>query len=99
VLNYPACDLNNGISLLQTRPIDLWIYIDQLYAVVLLHVLRALFPATTFEPHSMSAFPLEVFRIQDLPVELGRDILEIAARAHHQNALNLALVSKQIYEW
>ncbi|THV04774.1 hypothetical protein K435DRAFT_648876 [Dendrothele bispora CBS 962.96] len=47
----------------------------------------------------MSSPPFEAFRIQDLPVELGRDILEIAARTHHRNALNLALVSRQISEW
>ncbi|KAE9392580.1 hypothetical protein BT96DRAFT_967386 [Gymnopus androsaceus JB14] len=39
------------------------------------------------------------FRIQDLPVELGRSILEIAAREELKTALNLSLVCRQLKEW
>ncbi|KAF9077367.1 hypothetical protein BDP27DRAFT_1413783 [Rhodocollybia butyracea] len=42
---------------------------------------------------------MQVFRLQDLPIELERDIFEIAARMDLQTALNLSLVCRQLKDW
>ncbi|KAJ4489873.1 hypothetical protein J3R30DRAFT_3276980 [Lentinula aciculospora] len=42
---------------------------------------------------------MQSFRLQDLPVELERSILEIAARLDLKTAMNLSLVCHQIKDW
>ncbi|KAF5386456.1 hypothetical protein D9757_005926 [Collybiopsis confluens] len=42
---------------------------------------------------------MDLFRLQDLPVELQRSILEVTARMDLKTALNLSLVCHQLHEW
>ncbi|KAJ3742605.1 hypothetical protein DFH05DRAFT_226590 [Lentinula detonsa] len=42
---------------------------------------------------------MQHFRLQDLPIELERSILEIAAHINLRTAINLSLVCRQLNEW